>query len=163
MGTTRAEIVIERSVQQTFDFVANMQNVPLWLPSVEIEHLSGNARSPGATYLQRIGRDDDGIEYRVEITAVEPTERYAYQVTGGMRGTDMAVEYRFTSMPEGTYLSLAFITHNSPLSMLAYPFAFLARRAGRRQAESLLQRLKTALESQPKYDSPSSGAAQPVD
>lgn len=149
MPSFRAETTIARPRDEVFRFAADPENQPNWLLSVvEVRRLSGVRGQAGSIYEQSIREGDGLVEYELEVTQVDPGERFVY-VSRALAGRDppVRVEYRFADADGGTEVELAFHIRMGPILRLFWPLASALRRGGARQVEVVLGRLKLALES----------------
>jgi uncharacterized membrane protein len=100
MPSAQRTIVIHRPPDQVFAFFTDHARDPSWRPNVkEIDPVSG---APVETRVHQVikGPGGRGIGADIEVTATEPSSRYAFQVVAGPvrpRG-----EFRFIETPNGT-------------------------------------------------------------
>ena len=100
MPSARRTIVIHRPPDEVFAFFTDHARDPSWRPNVrEIDPVSG---APAGTRVHQVikGPGGRGIGADIEVTAAEPSTRYAFQVVAGPvrpRG-----EFRFIETPNGT-------------------------------------------------------------
>ena len=147
MAEFRAETVIERPVEAVFWYVADLENMPRWLPGAEVRQVSGAASERGAEYVQRMPGPGGQAVYRLTVERLETPERFVYKSVGeDSHAVDLTVEYGFAPVEEGTWVSVAFVTGRSWLAKVLSPLAFRQRRSGNREAGQVLARLKAALE-----------------
>ena len=147
MAQFRAETVIARPVDAVFWYVADLENMPRWLPGASVEQVSGAASERGAEYVQRMPGLGGAAVYRLTVERLEAPARFVYTSVGeDADAADLTVEYAFAPTDEGTWVSVAFVTGRSWLAKVLSPLAFRQRHAGNREAGQVLARLKTALE-----------------
>ena len=100
MPSAQRTIVIHRPPDQVFAFFTDHARDPSWRPNVkEIDPVGG---APVGTRVHQVikGPGGRGIGADIEVTATEPSSRYAFQVVAGPvrpRG-----EFRFIETPNGT-------------------------------------------------------------
>jgi uncharacterized membrane protein len=100
MPSARRTIVMHRPPDEVFAFFTDHARDPSWRPNVkEIDPVSG---APVGTRVHQVikGPGGRGIGADIEVTATEPSSRYAFQVVAGPvrpRG-----EFRFIETPNGT-------------------------------------------------------------
>jgi uncharacterized protein YndB with AHSA1/START domain len=147
MAQFRAETVIARPVDAVFWYVADLENMPRWLPGALVEQVSGAASERGAEYVQRMPGLGGQAVYRLTVERLEALERFVYKSVGeDKHAADLTVEYAFAPTDDGTWVSVAFVTGRSWLGRMFSPLAFRQRRSGNREAGQVLARLKSALE-----------------
>ncbi len=148
MAQFRAETVIERPVEAVFWYVADLENMPRWLPGAKVGQESGAASERGAVYVQRMPGVAGEAVYRLKVERLEAPERFVYTSVGeDAHAVDLTVEYMFAPTEDGgTWMSVAFVTGRSWLARMFAPLAFRQRRSGNREAGQVLARLKAALE-----------------
>ena len=147
MAQFRAETVIERPIDAVFWYVADLENMPRWLPGASVAQVSGAASERGAEYVQRMPGLGGQAVSQLTVERLDALERFEYKSVGeDKHAADLTVEYAFAPTKEGTWVSVAFVTGRSLLARMFAPLAFRQRRSGNREAGQVLARLKTALE-----------------
>jgi uncharacterized protein YndB with AHSA1/START domain len=105
MPAAKRSIVIQKPVDQVWDFVADGRNATKWRPGVlDVSHLAGQGL--GETWRQGVkGPGGRRIDADYEVTAFEPSSRLAFKTIAGPvrpRG-----EYRLVPDGAGTQLSFS--------------------------------------------------------
>jgi hypothetical protein len=153
MAHINGEIVINRPVEQVFDFVADERNEPRYNPRM----LRAEKLSPGPVGL--------GSRFRAEMRTrprpvVMTTENTGYdrprQLASTTRLSTMDIEgtLSFDPVPAGTRMRWSWDLHPRGLLKLATP---VVARIGRRQEQSIWMNLKRVLEGQVPPSSPPAG------
>ena len=100
MPSAQRTIVIHRPPDQVFAFFTDHARDPSWRPNVkEIDPVGG---APVGTRVHQVikGPGGRGIGADIEVTATEPSSRYAFQVVAGP--VRPQGEFRFIETPNGT-------------------------------------------------------------
>jgi hypothetical protein len=139
------EIVIERPVEEVFDFVADERHEPLFNPRmVHAELISEGPIGPGTrfrTELQTMGRT---MPMTVEFTAYERPWRLGSVTRSSMMETEGALT--FESAPGGTRMRWSWDVRPRGALKLMAPFVGMI---GRGQERRIWASLKRLLETQP--------------
>jgi uncharacterized membrane protein len=138
-------IVINRPVDEVFEFVSNIENNPLWQgATLEAKKTSEGALRVGstsATVTKFLGRR---IEASGEITEYEPNQKLSSKITSGPIPAKSSAS--FERAAEGqTKFSIVFEADATGFFKLAEP---LVRRAAQRQIDNDHATLKDILEAQ---------------
>jgi uncharacterized membrane protein len=139
--TVENDVVIARSVDEVFDFVADQHNEPRWHTDIlAIEPAPGSTEGLGSKWLvtvQFMGRN----EYEVEVTGLEQNRLVEITTrTGPLRPT---ATYRFEPLNSGT----RFIRRvDIPLEGGRRVMAPLVRRTMPRRNAGFVKNLKEVLE-----------------
>ena len=136
MPQAQRSVVIHRPVEDVFAFFTDPINDPTWRPSIK-EITAQGAPAVGAKVHQVVsGPGGRGIPADIEITAYEPSNRYAFKVTAGpVRPTG---EYRFAPVIGGTEVSFTLNAEITGLKKL------VMSRAVQKSLDSEMQALNTA-------------------
>jgi uncharacterized membrane protein len=97
-------VLIERPIEEVFEFVANFENEPRWKPDVvrTVERLSGSPMELGARYREISAPPGEQRETIFEVTESKLGERIAFQSSGGSRGA-----YTFERVGDATRVTFA--------------------------------------------------------
>ena len=143
MIDVRAECVIERPLEEVFDFMGDLDKLPLWLEGCrKAWSVSGDPRAVGS----RVAHEDEfmgkSFETQFDVVEWEPNERMVFEaISGPMRGRS---EETFWEEGDGTLVEIHVTgTLSGPLKAAD----FIARRAAQLQLDRSLERLKKVLES----------------
>ena len=132
-------IEIERPPEDVFAFLADLDNLPRWQPSVasvEGELGMGGAFTEVREFLGK------RVRSRLEVVAFDPPRELTLRVVEGP--VPLTVRHVLDAAADGTRLTLSGVGEPGGLFRLAAP---LAERAAKRQAGEDLRRLKRLLES----------------
>ncbi|TAH50997.1 MAG: hypothetical protein EYC68_12245 [Chloroflexota bacterium] len=115
-------IDIARPVAQVFQFVANVENNPQWMPVQSTQKISDGPVGTGTKFKQQFVLMGAKYEMDGVITAFEPNQKISYQYNAPVftwRG-DML----FEPTPNGTRLSAkGIISLSGPMKMMETVFA----------------------------------------
>jgi uncharacterized membrane protein len=105
MPEAQRTIVIDRPADQVFAFFTDHGNDPRWRPAVKEVAAQGPA-GVGSTIHQVVkGPGGRGIPADIEVTAYEPSSRYAFKVIAGP--VRPVGEFRFAPSGSGTEVSMS--------------------------------------------------------
>jgi carbon monoxide dehydrogenase subunit G len=80
----RSEVQIDRPSQDVFDFLVDFENELKWNASItECTLLSGKAGTVGAQYRRKMKAMGQEMAMNVELTNIEPGERFVFHAAGG--------------------------------------------------------------------------------
>ena len=132
-------IEIARPPEDVFAFLADLDNLPLWQPSVA--SVEGELEEGGSFTEVRefLGKR---VRSRLEVVAFDPPHELTLRVVEGP--VPLTVRHVLDAAADGTSLTLSGVGEPGGLFRLAAP---LAERAAKRQAGEDLRRLKRLLES----------------
>jgi hypothetical protein len=141
-----AAALIERPVEDVFEYVADVNNMPLWYKGVlGAEQLAPGPVHVGAQYrvLRRVRREQ--AENTFEVYRYEPAEKFAIKTISG----PAPCEYRFEFNPGGlsTRLGVAAEIESKGLANLLAKVRLRRIQEGAKQLEESLDALKGLLES----------------
>ncbi len=137
-------VVIERPVEEVFDFMAKVENLPRWAENtVEAEQTSEGPLGAGTTctVLNKAVRRQ--MLHHFVVTEYERPTRYAAKTTAGP--FPMHLSYTLEQVEGGTSLRTVSEADLGGIFKLGEP---LMRRMARKQIEADHTRLKGILESQ---------------
>jgi hypothetical protein len=142
MAQFKTSLVIRRSVEEVFAFVANYQNSPRWV-SGGLEHTKVSAGPIGVgTVIHTTGQT---LGLRLEttriVTAYEPYSKYAFKTE--YQRIPITTTFLFEALDDDTRLTAVVEGEPGGLFTLTMPFVLGAIR---QQFEGDLRRLKTLLE-----------------
>jgi uncharacterized membrane protein len=91
--------VIDRPVEQVFDFVArrHVQNHPRWDPDIELEQISEGSIGVGTMIRRRNKRSGTPVDGTMEVTEFEPDRAFATLIHDG----PVEIRGRMTFEPVG--------------------------------------------------------------
>ena len=143
MITVEHSAVIDRPVEEVFEFTTNVENSPQWQTwAQEAKVTSEGPLGVGAryTYVARfLGRR---IESSGEVTAYEPNKRYAWRVTSGPVPAE--ADSTLETVEGGTKITIKGQGEPGGFFRLAEP---ITERMVKRQVGTDLDNLKDLLES----------------
>jgi uncharacterized membrane protein len=142
MPSAQRSIVINRPLGEVFEFFTTPTNESRWRTHLKEVSTSGPVGVGSRVHQVVKGPGGRGIPADIEVTAYQPSERYAFRVVAGpVRPTG---EYRFAGVGETTTVSLSLDAQMSGLKKLLMSRAVQKSMDGEMQA---LNRAKTILES----------------
>jgi uncharacterized membrane protein len=137
--------VINRPVQEVFDYVADPENLPEWSGAAvdvrDVQHASPGKPGQGDKFTpvhQFVGRR---FEEHVEVTAFERNRRILHRSTGGPM--PLEVSYIFGEVPRGTRVTVGMDAKPEGFFKLIGP---VFKVAVKRQIRNDLRTLKGLLE-----------------
>jgi carbon monoxide dehydrogenase subunit G len=142
MITFDLSTLVDRPMQDVFNFLSNPLNLPKWQSMVaSIEQVTPGAVGMGSKYkvsAEMMGRKIDGL---MEITAHEPPARFGFTNKAG----PMQVTVTVTLKPVGTGAKIALHAEGNPGGVFKIAEGVLAGQV-KSQMEANLARLKAVLE-----------------
>lgn len=138
-----AERLIERPLEEVFEFMAELDELPSWLAGCRRAwSVHGDPRTPGS----RVAHEDEfmGTRFETQFDVVEwvDNERMVFEaISGPMRGRSVE-----TFEPDGPEATIVTIHVTGELSGPLKAANFIARRAAQAQLEESLDNLKDLLE-----------------
>ncbi len=133
---------IERPVDEVFDYVSALQNLPRWNSAVQaVRQTSSGTHGVGATYSMVRELPGGRAENDLEVLAVRRPTEFDIRTTSGP--TPFVYRYRFTDEGGTTLVELA---GEAALGGLAGALGPLASRAVKRGVDANLADLKRILE-----------------
>ena len=134
--------VIDRPIEEVFEFTVSSENDTLWqigvISTEETSEGPVEAGSPFTQVVQVLGRK---LEIPFEVTKYEPNQIFGFKSTGGP--VPVEGEFRYQTVPEGTAFSMFLEGEPGGFFKLAEP---LVARSIQRQWETNLANLKDLLE-----------------
>lgn len=134
------EVVIDRPVQDVWDFISEPNNLPKWLSGISDIRKSAETMAVGESYgfkRRFLGRSVDGTS---SVTAYDPPTKYAYSfASGDMTST---ITYELEKLGDGTLLNFSYEAEVGGFFGVA-PKVVLSRATG--EYEKDLEKLKQAL------------------
>jgi uncharacterized protein YndB with AHSA1/START domain len=138
------EIVIERPVEEVFDFVADERNEPRYNPRMlRVEKLSPGPIGTGTRFRAEMTGRRRPVEMTVELTGYERPRRLAS--TTHLSSMEIRGSLTFDPVPEGT--GMRWRWNLEPRGFLNVLSPLIAR-MGRRQEQAIWSGLKRVLEAQ---------------
>ena len=133
---------IDRTPEDVFTFVTDLDNLVRWLPRVtRAERLSGGPLSVGSRYREtRLAKGREST-VEMEVKEFEPPRTYSTGFAAG--GYEATYSYSFQAEDAGTRVRLAFKITGQGLQALMAPIVSYAIK---RQDKKQLKRLKEAVE-----------------
>ena len=142
MARIDGEIVIDRPVEDVFDFVADERNEPIYNPRmVRVELVSGEPIGPGSKFravTKSMGRT---VEMFIEFTGYQRPSWLAS--TTHMASTKIRGSLTFEPVPDGTRMRWSWNVEQSGVFGLLNP---IVARIGQHQEETIWANLKRYLE-----------------
>jgi carbon monoxide dehydrogenase subunit G len=134
--------LVDRPLQEVFDFLSNPLNLPKWQAMVgSIEQATPGALGVGSKYnvhAEMLGRKLDGV---MEITAYEPPAKFGFTNQAG----PMQVTVLMTLKPAGTGTKITLHAQGNPGGVFKLAEGPLSHQV-QSQMEANLARLKALLE-----------------
>jgi uncharacterized protein YndB with AHSA1/START domain len=101
MITVARSVVINRPIDQVFDFVANFENEPRWMPGIlESRKTSVGPIGVGTTFREVVQNLGPRMENTFAVTQYVPPRTFAIKSTSGP--LEFQVTYSFEPITEGT-------------------------------------------------------------
>ena len=145
MAHIDGEILIKRSVQDVFDFVADERNEPSYNPRMlRVEKITPGPISVGTKFIAETKTMGRTAEMTIEWTAYERPTRLASITHAPSMEIDGALS--FDAVPEGTRMRWTWELEPSGLLKLMAPIIV---RMGQHQEKTIWTNLKHLLEEQP--------------
>jgi hypothetical protein len=139
------EILIRRSAQDVFDFVADERNEPSYNPRMlRVEKTTSGPIAVGTTFIAETMTLGRTAEMTIEWTAYERPKRLASITHASSMEIDGALS--FDAVPEGTRMRWTWELQPSGLLKVMAP---IIARVGQRQEKAIWTNLKHLLEAQP--------------
>ncbi len=142
MITFDLSTLVDRPMQDVFNFLSNPLNLPKWQSMVaKIEQVTPGAVGIGSKYkvaAEMLGRKIDGL---IEITTFEPPARFGFTNQAG----PMQVTVTVTLKPVGTGANISLHAQGNPGGVFKIAAGVLAGQV-KSQMEANLARLKSVLE-----------------
>jgi carbon monoxide dehydrogenase subunit G len=140
-GFTRS-VVIDRSVEEVFDFATDLNNASKFLPNVtKVEMLTDGGMKPGAKFKET--RVMNGKERSAVIEIVEHDRPKVQAAAACMMGMCAKYTFRFSAEGSGTRVEMeAVVTGN----FLWWLFLGMMSRMMEKEDGEYLHRLKAAME-----------------
>ena len=136
-------VEINKPIEEVFEYVTNIDNLPLWAgPVTEAKQTSEGPVGVGTTQTQVAQLLGRRIESSLEVTEYEPNKKFTTKSTSGP--IPIEVHYNFEPVAEGTRLETVGILDAGGFFKLAEP---LVARTLKRQTEGDFKTLKELLES----------------
>ena len=143
MDAIELSIVIKRPIEESFAFLANLENDVKWHSAfVEVRKTSGGSLGVGARFLVFegvLGRRTPGTEY--EVTEYEPNRIAAWKTVSGP--LQLRFWRTFERVESGTRFAARYEGEPRGFLMLAWP---LITRMVKRLQEGDMRKLKELLE-----------------
>jgi hypothetical protein len=144
MAHIEGEVVIDRSVDVVFDFVADERNEPRFNPRMtRVEQISAGPIGLGTRFRAEVTSRGRPVEMVIEFTAYERPRRLSSSTR--MSGMDVHGTLTFDPVPEGTRMRWRWELAPRGLVRLLTP---LVARMGRRQEQTIWASLKRYMEEQ---------------
>jgi hypothetical protein len=144
MAQIEGEILINRSVEDVFDFVADQCNEPRYNPRMlHAEKISDGPIGQGTRFRAEITTMRRPAELTIEFTGYERPRRLASSTH--MSKMDIVGALTFDPVPEGTCMRWSWDVETPGLLKLMAP---LVARMGQRQEQRIWTSLKHLLEEQ---------------
>ena len=145
MATFEIKLVINRPIEEVFEFISNPENLPRWRASaLQVTKLSPDQPlGVGSLYRSRYSFLGRAFEATIEIIARQSASHYAGRIIEG----PFPLETRYTLEPDASQTRLSMIAEGEPggFFKLAEP---LVISMAKRSFEADFQNLKELLEAQ---------------
>jgi hypothetical protein len=142
MAKVSGEILINRPVQQVFDFVADQRNEPIYNPQMlQSEKITDGPIGVGTRFRATARSGRRVVEMLIEVTECDRARRFGSRTT--MPSVDISGGLTFAPVDGATRMSWFWrVRPSGPLRLLGP----LVARLGRRQEERIWTGLKNHLE-----------------
>jgi hypothetical protein len=142
MPRVKGEIVIQRNVEEVFDFVSDQCNEPRYNPQMTfVEQVSGGPIGMGSQFRAEVRSGGRRVPMLIEFTAFERPGRLASRST--MSGMVIDGELTFEPVGNATLMRWSWnIEPSGALRLLAPLVAWM----GRRQENAIWSGLKSCME-----------------
>lgn len=142
MIDVRGERRIDRPVEEVFEFMADLDKLPLWLAGCrKAWSPDGNGRSVGARIIHEDEFMGRTFEAKFDVIEWEDDKRAVFEaVSGPFRGTS---EENFEADGDATIVEIR--VHGEPAGFLK-AVGFMAKRQAQAQLDRSLDNLKLVLE-----------------
>ena len=142
MARIEGEIIIERPLEEVFDFVADERNEPRYNPRMlHAEKLTAAPIGAGTSFRAEMKGRRRPVEMTVEFTEYERPRRLA--LTAHLSPMEIRGGLTFEPVPEGTRMRWQWTLEPRGLLKVLSP---LIVRMGRRQEQTIWSNLKELLE-----------------
>jgi len=136
-------ILIQRPIQEVFDFVGNLQNGPQWQSAVlEAKQTTEGELGVGTKFTSVRKFMGQKLEAIIEFVAYEPNKKIVFKSTSGT--TPFVETYLFESIAEGTRFTSILELQTGGIMGLADP---LIASSIKRETDATFGDLKAILES----------------
>ncbi|NND04121.1 MAG: hypothetical protein HKN91_15175 [Acidimicrobiia bacterium] len=143
-----ARISIDRPVDEVFDFVTDVENMPRWVSGVSGARLISDVMERGARYVIDYVAGWRSSEVEIEVVDYERPSVFASKASRG----PFDYEGRMELAADGTSTSITNTIEDDPDSLAsqiaAWVFGPLMRGARRRRMERELEQLRIAIAAQ---------------
>ena len=78
-----ASILIEKPAAEVFDFLSDVENMPLWVSGVVSARFESGTVAPGAIFRVTYHRDWRGEDVELKVTKFEPPSSFAMETVRG--------------------------------------------------------------------------------
>ena len=138
MAGFKRSVVINRAIEEVFDFATNLDNASKFLPGVtKIEMLTEGGMKPGAKFKEtRKGRS-------AVIEVVEHRRPEVHAASASMMGMRATYWFRFHADPAGTRVEMEADVQGN---FLWWPFLGMMSRMMEKEDGEYLERLKAAMQ-----------------
>jgi carbon monoxide dehydrogenase subunit G len=145
MAGFQRSIVIQRPVEEVFDFATNLDNASLFLPGVtKIELLTEGGLRPGARFRET--RKMKGKERSAVIEIVAHERPRLHAARSALMGMSAQYTFRFSPADGGTRVDMEAMVNGNLLWKL---FLGMLSRMMEKEDGEYLNRLKSAIETKP--------------
>jgi uncharacterized membrane protein len=142
MATLESQIQIGASPEQVFAFIADLEKHPQWSHCMEIAKTSEGPVGAGTTYQSKGKNFGMTSNEKVEVTAHEPNDRFAWESTGAF-GWKFNWAFELQPQEGGTLLTERF---EPPKGLAGGLINTLAAGSTRKAMQQGLDRIKETLE-----------------
>jgi ligand-binding SRPBCC domain-containing protein len=145
------KIVIDRPIEDVFNFVANGENLSTWNSAVfKVEKISAGPVTVGTQFWMMRNLPLGWAENTFEVIAYEPYTKFSIKVISGP--TPFVYHYHLTPVDDSTFLTLDAQVQVTGLGQIAKPVLAIGIKKGIKDNLRTLKRLLETKESQPVYN-----------
>lgn len=143
MITLAAAVMIDRSADEVFGFLANLDNLTVWQDNViDVQVTTPGPIRVGTEYVQTLKMGPTTIEGRCRITQLDPGQLFGFNLASKV--LDCTGELRLDPVPGGTRLTS---TGSGQLHGVWRVMTPVFQAQVKREAQVEVNRIKTAVES----------------
>lgn len=145
MPSFHRDVVVERAPTTVFDYATDLDRASRWMPSiVRIERLDEGPLRPGSRFRETRAHKGKERTAVIEVTEHERPKVHAAQA----KAIGVTALYRFRFTPEGARRTRVDLDATCEGRFLGKLFAGMLAKFMEKEDGDLLQRLKTAIESE---------------
>jgi uncharacterized protein YndB with AHSA1/START domain len=134
-------IVIQRSVEEVFDFITDIDKLSLWFPVKKVQVLTEGPIRVGSSYVQTVDMMGQVFDVNTEVTSYERPNSFA--IKGSSGPVPLASTFTLTPTNDGTRLTM--VGEGEPDGAMKFAGPFL-NGIVKQQVDAQLKALKRVLE-----------------